>query len=125
MLFQPRQTTASSMALLPPSLLHVPVIQARIAVQCSYLSFSSTHKSLFISDFSHIIFPPHTHIINLHFQKEKVEPWLPLHSCTSLILFFLLYQSWSSSSVLKEKCALCGVAELLIVLNGGGGCSSS
>lgn len=94
MLFLPCQTRASSMALLPPSLLHVPIIQTRITVQCSHLNFpthSCTHKSsFFISDFNHIISLPHTQI-NLHFQKEKVELWLPLHVCTSLILFFLLH----------------------------------
>lgn len=102
MLFQPFQTRTSSMALLPPSLLHVPIIQARIAVQCSHLSFPTrlcTHKSLFfISDFSHVLSPPCTQIINLRFQQNqsgtlaspacvyRLNPVLPTSPCLGPLL---------------------------------------
>lgn len=132
MLFQPFQTRASSMALLPPSLLHVPIIQARIAVQCSHLSFPTrlcalmkVYSSFQTSVTSFLLHVPRSSTFAS--SKIKVEPWLPLHACTALILFFLLHHVLVLFFFYPEPAVqVCvGTAELFLMLSVDGGCGSS
>lgn len=114
MFFQSWQIRASSMALLPPSLWHVPIIQARITVQCSHLSFpirSCTHKFvLYFRLQSHhfsSIYPyqplPEGEMWNVGFPCMHVPP-------SSYSSYFTMswssFFSWTRSAVLGGT-ALC------------------